>query len=233
MGFATTSRLKLTDCVLWQANENSLSILAQGPRAQFRSRFSDPNHPASSGDLLALVTAGKLSTSSLKEKMSLSSSSINARHDVGQSFPFPQEVVMVHRGEQVPGYYDTANTGPPHWGSSQVPLVYNHENVGPAPYGGYSGNPNFMPLQYNIAPGPYGGDYQYQNAHAPRTQESRDSDDEEQKHQRKEKVGGTRGVLKSVLKKNVLYMMIVNMPSEEEMAQAQESLKKQQQTWHM
>lgn len=35
----------------------------QGPKPTFTSRYADPNHPASSGDLLALVTGGHVSSS--------------------------------------------------------------------------------------------------------------------------------------------------------------------------
>lgn len=212
-----------------------MSILAPGPRPQFRSRFSDPNHPASSGDLLALVTAGKLSATSLKEKMPLSSGNIDVKHDSNGPPSFAPPNGVGRGGDwqynQVHGYYGKTNTVVPSWGGRQAPLVYNHDNVAPIPYGGYNGNPNFMPPPYTNPSGPYVGAYQSnQNRQAYRKRESGDSDDEEQNHAKKEKVGGTRGVLRSVLKNNVLYMMIVNMPTEEEMKQAQLSLKEQQNT---
>lgn len=34
------------------------SFLANGPREQFTSRYADPNHPATSGSFLSLVTGG-------------------------------------------------------------------------------------------------------------------------------------------------------------------------------
>ncbi|BDD63681.1 hypothetical protein MPDQ_000598 [Monascus purpureus] len=43
--------------------ENPNSQLNQGPKPTFTSRYADPNHPASSGDLLALVTGGHVSSS--------------------------------------------------------------------------------------------------------------------------------------------------------------------------
>ncbi|KEF62232.1 uncharacterized protein A1O9_00204 [Exophiala aquamarina CBS 119918] len=200
------------------ASENSMSILAQGPRPQFRSRFSDPNHPASSGDILALVTAGKLSTSSLKEKMS-SNSSIDVNHDSNSPSPSMPQSGGGHRAPR---------------DNRRVPLVCNHENITPSPYGGYSEPPNFPPPRYTNHPEQYAGAYQYnRNTQANRNKEPRDSDDEEQTYGKKEKLGGTRGVLRSVLKKNVLYMMIVNLPSEAEMMQAQISLKGQQGNWRM
>ncbi|KAJ5648857.1 uncharacterized protein N7484_002580 [Penicillium longicatenatum] len=46
--------------------KNPDSHLIQGPRPTFTSRYADPNHPASSGDPLALVTGGKLSMEKLQ-----------------------------------------------------------------------------------------------------------------------------------------------------------------------
>ncbi|KAK5636278.1 hypothetical protein RRF57_011990 [Xylaria bambusicola] len=42
------------------AGQNPESTMANtGPREQFHSRYSDPNHPASSGDPIALITGGR------------------------------------------------------------------------------------------------------------------------------------------------------------------------------
>jgi hypothetical protein len=43
------------------AGQNPESQLVVGPKPTFTSRYSDPNNPSNSGDLLALITAGKLS----------------------------------------------------------------------------------------------------------------------------------------------------------------------------
>ena len=44
-----------------QASENpNSSLAADQTEAQFASRYSDPNHPASSGSLVALVTGGAM-----------------------------------------------------------------------------------------------------------------------------------------------------------------------------
>ena len=51
------------DC---QAAENPDSYLNQGPTPTFTSRYADPNHPASSGDPLALVTGGHASMGALR-----------------------------------------------------------------------------------------------------------------------------------------------------------------------
>ena len=42
-----------------QANKKLNSTLLSGPRPQFASRYSGPNHPANSGSIIALVTGGK------------------------------------------------------------------------------------------------------------------------------------------------------------------------------
>lgn len=210
-----------------------MSRLAQGPRPQFRSRFSDPNHPASSGDLLALVTAGKLSTSNLKEKLSMSTSSIDAKHESNIASSFVPYSGVVHAGNrydnQVHGYHSNANAAAAEWEGQRDPTVYNQANIPPPPYREYMGNPNSIRPPFANAPAPPGGTYQFNpNTQPHRNANSRDSDDEEQGHAKKERASGTREVLRSVLKKNVLYMMIVNMPSEEEMMRARVSLREQQ-----
>lgn len=43
------------------AGQNPNSQLVVGPKPTFTSRYSDPTNPSNSGDLLALITAGKLS----------------------------------------------------------------------------------------------------------------------------------------------------------------------------
>lgn len=48
------------------AGDNPESRMANAaPKPEFKSRYADPTHPASSGDLLALVTGGKVSRGSL------------------------------------------------------------------------------------------------------------------------------------------------------------------------
>lgn len=50
------------------AGDNPESGMANAvPKPEFKSRYADPTHPASSGDLLALVTGGKVSRTSLGE----------------------------------------------------------------------------------------------------------------------------------------------------------------------
>ena len=46
--------------------ENPDSHLSQGPKPTFTSRYADPNHPASSGDPLALITGGNITREKLQ-----------------------------------------------------------------------------------------------------------------------------------------------------------------------
>lgn len=41
------------------------SFLAQGPPEKFRSRYADPNHPASSGNLISFISGGHINPPSL------------------------------------------------------------------------------------------------------------------------------------------------------------------------
>ncbi|OAP63157.1 hypothetical protein AYL99_02384 [Fonsecaea erecta] len=51
------------------AGENPDSALAKlgGPKPHFTSRYADPNHPASNGNLISLLTGGKVSPPDLRE----------------------------------------------------------------------------------------------------------------------------------------------------------------------
>lgn len=45
----------------WAGDNPESQMANMAPRPEFRSRYADPSHPASSGDLLAFVTGGKVS----------------------------------------------------------------------------------------------------------------------------------------------------------------------------
>lgn len=51
------------------AAKNPDSMLAQGPKPEFTSRYADPNHPASSGNLISLITGGHINPPSRKDMM--------------------------------------------------------------------------------------------------------------------------------------------------------------------
>ncbi|RXG46112.1 hypothetical protein VDGE_03343 [Verticillium dahliae] len=46
----------------WMQKNPGFNVAASMPKPEFKSRYADPNHPASSGDIVAFVTAGKWST---------------------------------------------------------------------------------------------------------------------------------------------------------------------------
>ncbi|KAF6810446.1 FAD binding domain protein [Colletotrichum musicola] len=45
--------------IKWKDSNPDHSVANSLPRAEFRSRYADPNHPAASGDVVALVTGGR------------------------------------------------------------------------------------------------------------------------------------------------------------------------------
>lgn len=51
------------------AAKNPDSMLAQGLKPEFTSRYADPNHPASSGNLFSLVTGGHFNPPSRRDMM--------------------------------------------------------------------------------------------------------------------------------------------------------------------
>ncbi|CRK31947.1 Burnettramic acids biosynthesis cluster protein E like [Verticillium longisporum] len=46
----------------WMQKNPEFNVAASMPKPEFKSRYADPNHPASSGDIVAFVTAGKWSS---------------------------------------------------------------------------------------------------------------------------------------------------------------------------
>jgi hypothetical protein len=50
-----------------QAKQNPDSALAV-PDVKFRSRYSDPNHPANSGSIISLITGGKINPAARKQR---------------------------------------------------------------------------------------------------------------------------------------------------------------------
>jgi hypothetical protein len=45
--------------VQWMEKNSELEVANSLPRPEFRSRYADPNHPAASGDIVALLTGGR------------------------------------------------------------------------------------------------------------------------------------------------------------------------------
>ncbi|TVY27208.1 hypothetical protein LHYA1_G004667 [Lachnellula hyalina] len=138
------------------ASQNPNSMLANVPQAKFTSRYSDPNHPASSGSLIALVTGGKIA---------------------GRSGG---------RGGLIGGLASAAKN-------------YGQKPDAQKPQSGNQGYGNQEENQYSRN---YKGRRRGRRDRSP-----------------KEKRGGLlTGNMKKFLNQNVMYMMVVNMPTEEEMA---------------
>ncbi|KAJ5126516.1 hypothetical protein N7448_007295 [Penicillium atrosanguineum] len=146
--------------------KNPDSHLSQGPKPTFTSRYADPNHPASSGDLIALVTGGK-------------------------SNLFTRDM--------------SSNPPAPH-----------------APYGGRLGlkeiieNVKELRSSQDSAQMPAKGNFRpectssgFEGLASPRDNSNR---------------AGPLTPVAKLLKKQVLYLAIVNMPSENEMTRAREAL---------
>lgn len=53
----------------WAADHPESTMANIAPKPEFRSRYADPSHPASSGDLLAFVTAGKVSAGKVRDQV--------------------------------------------------------------------------------------------------------------------------------------------------------------------
>lgn len=53
----------------WAGDHPESRMASLAPKPEFRSRYADPSHPASSGDLLAFVTGGKASAGMIREQV--------------------------------------------------------------------------------------------------------------------------------------------------------------------
>ncbi|KAI9816919.1 MAG: hypothetical protein M1827_001564 [Pycnora praestabilis] len=135
------------------AAENPDSSLAAPPTQAFASRYADPNHPATSGGLLGLVTGGSVSSMRGGRKG--------------------------RRGQRMQQFNFGGGSGSGQGGKGDGMGGQD----GRGGYGGGSGGSNTA--------GGAGG-----------------------------KAGGLKGNIKRLLKENVLYLLIVNMPTQEEMDQA-------------
>lgn len=76
-----------------QAAEHPDSHLTQGPKPTFTSRYADPNHAASSGDPLALITGGHLTMNKLSSMKGRGTGGLTdqyqGRDDYGSNPPAP------------------------------------------------------------------------------------------------------------------------------------------------
>ncbi|KAJ5088474.1 hypothetical protein N7456_012090 [Penicillium angulare] len=177
-----------------QANfiaENPDSHLNQGLNPTFTSRYADPNHPASSGDPLALVTGGKLTMEKLQGMKGNRGGLMRDRRGFSSQ-------------SQDDGYmrsYSNSNAPAPH-----------------APYGRSFGLRDAITQVRDMrspqsSPGSSSRDDMYYERPGLRMRGS--SGDQRERN-------GLLSPVSKMMKKKVLYLAIVNMPSEDEMSRAHE-----------
>ncbi|RFU28762.1 hypothetical protein B7463_g7589, partial [Scytalidium lignicola] len=152
------------------ANENPSSVLSTG-NPTFASRYADPNHPASSGSLVALLTGGHIDPKSRRDdrRMRRGERGLGVGRIVG-------DAISARTGASSSRY-----------GESSSYAGGNLNSYGGDGGAAYAGS------------GSYGGNNPYNRGRRSRPRQ---------------------GLVKRVMKKDVLYLMIVNLPSEEELEAA-------------
>ncbi|OKO97812.1 hypothetical protein PENSUB_9738 [Penicillium subrubescens] len=170
------------------AAENPDSHLSQGPKPTFSSRYADPNHAASSGDPLALITAGRFTMEKLNDMRGRGAGrsvdqyqyqdQYQERRDYGSNPPAPHGKPF--------GLFDAINT---------IRDLRSPQNGASRQDGASHGGPAVgVPVGRGLD----------RSAGGPE---------------------GTSNPIAKLLKKKVLYLAIVNMPSEDEMSRAREALR--------
>ncbi|KAL4880132.1 hypothetical protein BJY04DRAFT_80935 [Aspergillus karnatakaensis] len=161
--------------------ENPENALNMAPKPTFTSRYADPSHPASSGDLFALISGGHISSESLPRRRP-GDRDMGRRRGPLASLP----------GGNI-GLRDLPGGGIIHAVRSRrgVPDSLAHDEI----------------ENNGHVTGRRGG-----GLRQPASRRGRDGPLSE----------GLVGGVQKFFKSNVLYLMIVNMPSEEEMAAARE-----------
>ncbi|OKL62336.1 hypothetical protein UA08_02290 [Talaromyces atroroseus] len=196
---------------------NPESLLAQGGKPTFNSKYADPTHPIHSGSLYSLVSMGRYNPSSNNYNMGggqwqgrsrgIGMGGLNDRLNarLGERMQQQQQLGFGGGGPvgALIGLVGTAAQAVRDRGQNANP---------PAAYGssGYSSRSSYQQDRYenNNPPASHGG-----SEFQPQMQASR--------AQRGGLGGGPGGLsLKRLLSQKVLYLMVVNMPTEEEMAQA-------------
>ncbi|KAJ5998107.1 hypothetical protein N7499_005514 [Penicillium canescens] len=175
------------------------SHLTQGPKPTFTSCYADPNHPASSGDLLALVTGGHLSMGKLQSLKGARPGLGRTRGSYNQD-PYASHNYSYSQNEP------RSNPSTPH-----------------APHGRPLGRGiigDLRDARDSRSPrqrGPYGSSvYEAQSGEYRVFDRTARGD-------RGQNIGLLTPIAK-LRQQKVLYLAIVNMPSEAEMAQAREAL---------
>ncbi|OJJ31289.1 hypothetical protein ASPWEDRAFT_72249, partial [Aspergillus wentii DTO 134E9] len=170
--------------------KNPDSALNQGPQPTFTSRYADPNHPASSGSPIALLTGGYVTRENVLRmtgRGALADQTRNGRLARGSVLTGPME-------NRRQGPIGTLIGGIANRGSASVP-----RGLSPVEHG--------------------------QNSMSEREQYGRESRRASRDHKTGPLTGiGPVGMVQKMFKQKVIYLMIVNMPSEEELQQAREAL---------
>ena len=191
--------------------------------------YADPNSKAASGDLLALVTGGRLSSPA---------SSGDQKDNGGRK----------HDRDRKHDRHNDRNHHRDHnhdHGRSNPPVPYGGYNQ-PAPHGGYNASPypqrcytceeayfegrpprfHDCPLQYANSRDFDGGPRGPRDGYDPyRGYDQGDGQNNQQEEEKKPAdFSSPASMAKRLIKQNVLYLMIVNMPSEEEMAEAKRAM---------
>ncbi|KAL2818582.1 hypothetical protein BJX63DRAFT_57809 [Aspergillus granulosus] len=172
--------------------ENPNSGLNISPKPTFASRYADPSHPASSGDLLGFVSGGHITSDKLPRRQS----PLAPVHD-GRFANLPGGNIGLRH---VPGG-EIIRAIASRRGGVQSQYEYRHDELG--------GKAEQAGTTFYVKPSV--GD----RGRGARGSEARRDGP---------LADGLVGGVKKLLQSNVLYLMIVNMPSEEEMIAAREML---------
>lgn len=171
--------------------------MAKGPKPAFTSRYADPNHPASSGDLLALVSGGHFSADKLQSLR-------GGRSPLGRT-----------RGSYAPDQFASQEYDQRRDSRSNPPAPH-------APYGrsldvrGIIGGRRDMRGSRSAG---QGASFESSEYNTVRGENGRMFD--RRAEWNRENMGLSNPISK-LREQKVLYLAIVNMPSEAEMAQARE-----------
>ncbi|KAJ5704262.1 hypothetical protein N7493_011400 [Penicillium malachiteum] len=173
--------------------ENPDSHLSQVPMPTFTSRYADPNHAASSGDPIALLTGGKFTREKLSDMKGRGSRRVfTERHSS----------------------YDSQND------STRDTRSTSRSNP-PAPYGRHSGQRDAVNQAQDIR---RSGSRTQSSPRGSRDEGIPRDSDLKRLRGAKDNVGLLTPISK-ILKQEVLYLAIVNMPSDEEMRRAHQAVR--------
>lgn len=195
------------------AGENPGSKLANAaPKPEFRSRYADPNHPASSGDPLAFITAGKISSGIRAQDACRGGATRRGGFNRGSSTDSRSAPTRGRGGFDRGSIMDSRYSAMRGRGFNRG--VWDRRAVLDLRWSGNS-DPH----------APHG-------VLNPTTTYAPDGEQDQSVSSRKGgRVGGSGigplsliGGVKKLLQKDVLYLMIVSLPTEEEMAQAEAEL---------